>query len=294
DIAINHDPKAIAMHKANHPETKHFIENIWKVDPREACCGRPVGLAWFSPDCTHHSRAKGAKPRKKKIRGLAWVVIRWAKRVRPKVIILENVEEFKSWGRLLPDGTPDKQHAGETFRKWVSRLTDLGYTVEFRSLVAADYGTPTTRKRLFLIARTDNAPIVWPEPTHGDARPEGWIPAARIIDWSLPCPSIFERPRPLADATMRRIAAGIRRYVIETGDPFIIPVTHQGDSRVHGIDEPVRTITAAHRGELAFVAPTLIQTSYGERKGQRPRVPGLNKPLGTIVAGGVKHALVAA
>ncbi len=294
DLAINHNPVALAMHLANHPESRHFVEDIRDVDPAEACAGRPVGLAWFSPDCTHFSRAKGGKPRSKEIRGLAWVVVRWAKEVRPRVIVLENVEEFQTWGPLTEAGRPDKARAGETFRQWRRQLAELGYQVEHRSLIAADYGTPTTRKRLFLIARCDGHPIAWPEPTHGKGCAHPWRPAADIIDWSLPCPSIFERKRPLADKTLARIAAGVRRYVIEAARPFIIPVTHTGRTRVHGIDEPLRTVTGANRGELAFIAPTLIQTGYGEREGQAPRALDIGKPLGTVVAGGAKHALVAA
>jgi DNA (cytosine-5)-methyltransferase 1 len=292
DIAINHSPEAIAMHKANHPETRHFLENIWEVDPREACGSRPVGLAWFSPDCTHFSRAKGAKPVKKEIRALAWVVVRWAATVRPRVIILENVEEFQTWGPLLEDGHPDPSRVGETFRAWLAKLVDLGYEVEFRSLIAADYGTPTTRKRLFLVARRDGGNAVWPEPTHGEGRPESWRPASEVIDWSLPCPSIFERKRPLAEATLRRIAAGIRRFVIEAAEPFIVKYHNDRGFRGQGCDEPLRTVDTSNR--FALISPTLIQTSWGEREGQAPRVPGLGKPLGTVVAGGVKHALVAA
>lgn len=202
DIAINHDAEAIAMHRINHPETRHFCENIWEVDPRVACGSRPVGLAWFSPDCTHFSRAKGQQPVKKEIRGLAWVVIRWAKTVRPRMIVLENVEEFQTWGPLR-DGRPDPGHAGRTFRQWLGKLRGLGYTIEFRTLVAADFGAPTTRKRLYLIARRDDSAPIWPDATHGKGRRLGWRPAADVIDWSLPCPSIFERSRPLADAERR-------------------------------------------------------------------------------------------
>jgi DNA (cytosine-5)-methyltransferase 1 len=294
DIAINHSPEAIAVHAANHPETKHYCENIWEVDPREAAAGRPVGLAWFSPDCTHFSRAKGTTPLKNEVRALAWVVIRWARAVHPRVILLENVEEFQTWGPLTDENRPDPEKIGETFRAWLAELSSLGYRIEFRTLVAADYGTPTTRKRLFLVARCDGGPIVWPEPTHGTARPHPWRPAAEIIDWSLSGPSIFERPRPLAEATLRRIAAGIRRYVIEAADPFIIPLTHgrngdgRPDSRVHGIDQPLRTITAAHRGELALVDPFLVRTAHGDidRRGHR-RGRGqhdLEEPLPTVLA----------
>lgn len=294
DIAVNHDPEAIAVHKANHPETRHFCESIWDVDPREACGERPVGLAWFSPDCTHFSRAKGDKPREQGIRGLAWVVIRWAKDVSPRVIILENVEEFQTWGPLTEDGHPDPAHMGETFREWLGQLTGLGYTVEFRTIVAADHGAPTIRKRLFLIARRDGFAPVWPTPTHGRGREASWRSAAECIDWSLPCPSIFDRPRPLAEATLRRIAAGIRRYVLEAAEPFVIRTdmhkSHAGCA--FPMADPLRTITST--GGFALVTPTLIQTGYGEREGQAPRVPGLDKPLGTVVAQGCKHALVAA
>ncbi len=300
DIAINHSPEAIAMHRANHPETKHYCENIWEVDPREAAAGRPIGLAWFSPDCTHFSRAKGTQPVKKEIRGLAEVVIRWAREVRPRIILLENVEEFQTWGPLLNDQPrPDPTRAGETFRAWLAALTDLGYKVEFRILVAADYGTPTTRKRLFLVARCDGVPIVWPTATHGKGRATAWRPASEIIDWSLPCPSIFDRKKPLAEATLRRIATGIRRYVVEAASPFILPVkswgggngprsigdpmrtvtaskrgefaiaqpfiaplTHQGGARGRSAKEPLATVTAAHRGELALVAPFAVRTGH--------------------------------
>lgn len=280
DIAINHDAAAIAMHKANHPETKHYQEDIWQVDPREAAAGRPVGLLWASPDCTHFSRAKGTQPRKKEIRALAWVVIRWAETVRPRCILLENVEEFQTWGPLGEDGRPDPTQLGADFRAWLAKLVDLGYQVAFRTLVAADYGSPTTRRRLFLIARCDGGPLVFPEPTHGKACPNPWRPAAEVIDWSLPCPSIFDRPRPLAEATLKRIAAGIRRFVIEAADPFIIPLTHQGDRRTHSIHEPVRTVTGANRGELALVNPFLAKYHGGEHGHTRGQ--GLEEPLRTL------------
>ena len=352
DVAINHDPEAIALHQANHPHTKHYCESVWNVDPKIATGGRPVGLMWLSPDCKHHSKAKGGKPLNKKVRGLAWLAVRWAKAVRPRVIVLENVEEFQQWGPLHPSDHPDAKlrdrpvvdKKGLTFRRFVGRLRALGYEVEYRELRACDYGAPTIRKRLFLIARCDGQAIVWPEPTHGPGRPQPWRTAAEIIDWSLPCPSIFlsreegkaiGAKRPLADATMRRIAAGVKRYVLDAKRPFIVSLTHHGGDRLTDIDGPVPTITAAHRGELALtvpviagvggragqspprsadqpfqtittkadsvlVVPTLIQTGYGEDKkrnggrGQDPRVPGLEKPLGTVVAGGGKHALVAA
>jgi len=281
DIAINHSPEAIAMHRANHPGTRHYCEDIWTVDPVEACAGRRVGLAWFSPDCTHFSRAKGQQPLRKEKRALADVVVRWAETVRPRVILLENVEEFQSWGPLLDNGRPDPGRAGETFRAWLARLSALGYAIEFKTLVAADYGTPTTRKRLFLVARCDGRQAAWPEPTHGPARGAPHRPAFEIIDWSLPCPSIFARRRPLAEATLRRIAMGLRRHVFEAADPFIVPVTHQGDARVHGVDEPLRTVTAAHRGELALVEPFVVGAG-GPSYAGKP-APS-HEPLGTVLA----------
>jgi len=294
DIAVNHDAEAIAMHLANHPETHHYCESVWDVDPIKACGGEPVSLAWFSPDCKHFSKAKGGKPVEKGIRGLAWIVVRWAKAVRPALIVLENVEEFQTWGPLADDGRPDPARKGYTYRSWVRKLEGAGYRVEARELRACDYGAPTIRKRLFVIARCDGLPIVWPAPTHGPGRALPWRTAAECIDWSLPCPSIFGRKRPLAENTLRRIARGMWKHVLEAADPFIVPLTHHGDARTHSIRDPFPTVTAAHRGELAYISPTLIQTGYGERPGQVPRVPGLDKPLGTVVAGGAKHALVAA
>jgi len=298
DIAVNHDPEAVSLHQANHPQTQHFVSDVFEVDPLTVTEGRPVGLLWASPDCKHFSKAKGGKPRSKKIRALAWVVIKWAKAVRPRVICLENVEEFQTWGPLRADGMPCELRKGHTFQRWAAQLRNLGYAIEWRELRACDYGAPTIRKRLFLVARRDGLPIVWPQPTHAakPAKGSGLLPyrtAADCIDWSLPCPSIFERERPLAEATLRRIAHGIKRYVLEAARPFIVPVTHQGDNRVHSADEPLRTVTSAKRGELALAVPTLVQTGYGERDGLAPRVPGLEKPLGTCVDG-QKHALVAA
>jgi len=313
DVAINHDPVALSMHEANHPNTRHLINSIYAVDPVEATGGRPVGLAWFSPDCKHHSKAKGGKPVSKNIRDLAWVVVHWAERVRPRVIMLENVEEFQDWGPLTAENKPDKDRRGDTFRQWVNRLRRLGYKVAWRELRACDYGAPTIRKRLFLIARCDGRPIVWPEPTH--AAPDSddvaaglkkpWVPAAAIIDWSLPCPSIFDTSeeikekhglraqRPLKDATMRRIARGVMRYVIEAAEPFVVTYGQHGGANRSGL-APLHTITASTKDQNAICVPTLVQTGYGERTGQQPRVPGLDKPLGTIVAGGGKHALISA
>jgi DNA (cytosine-5)-methyltransferase 1 len=296
DIAVNHDPEAVALHAANHPETHHFCESVWTVDPKAVTAGKRVALAWFSPDCKHFSKAKGGKPVEKKIRGLAWVVIRWARAVKPRVIILENVEEFQDWGPLLDDGRPCPLRRGLTFRRWLGQLRAAGYEVQTRELRASDFGAPTSRKRFFLIARSDGLPISWPEPTHG-APLLGLAPyrtAADCVDWSLECPSIFDRAKPLAENTLRRIARGLRKYVLEAAEPFIVPVTHAGDARVHSLREPMPTVTAAHRGEKALVSPTLIQTSWGEREGQAPRCLDIHKPLGTIMAGGIKHALVSA
>ncbi|WP_374374461.1 DNA cytosine methyltransferase [Dongia sp.] len=303
DIALNHDADACAMYSVNHPSTRVYCQSVWKADPRDVVAdangkARPVGLAWFSPDCKHFSKAKGGKPVEKHIRDLAWVVVHWAKLVKPRVIMLENVEEFRDWGPLITvaDGKlmPCPERKGFTFRRWVKELRKLGYVVEWDDLRACDYGAPTIRKRLFLVARCDGKPIEWPAATHG---PKGsglrpYRTAAECIDWSIPCPSIFGRKKPLAENTLKRIARGIKRYVLDAAEPFIVPVTHHGDERCHSANEPLRTITTAKRGEMALVTPTLIQTGYGEREGQAPRALDIEKPLGTIVAGGVKHALV--
>lgn len=419
DVAINHDAEAIQMHSMNHPQTRHYCESVWDVDPLEVTRGRPVGLGWFSPDCKHFSKAKGGKPREKHIRGLAWIVLRWVALVRPRVIMLENVEEFRTWGPLLENGHPCPERKGKTFKSFVHQLQEKGYRVEHRELRACDYGAPTIRKRLFLIARCDAKPIVWPTPTHGaptspevlSGRLKPWLTAADCIDWSIPCPSIFERKRPLAEATLKRIARGIRRYVVDATDPFIVKCNHTSNRTVYdcfrgsGIHEPLKTVTASHGmavaiphvtkfragaigspldeplhtvtaggeqarpgtgnamgvvvpylvgaggpayagkpkgidgpantlttenhtqvvvpyltehangstqrnfsadeplrtqcaevkgGHFAVVAPTLIQTGYGEREGQAPRALDLGRPLGTVTAQGGKHALVSA
>jgi DNA (cytosine-5)-methyltransferase 1 len=473
DIAINHDPNAVAMHTTNHPGTLHYCESVYSVRPKIATAGCRVGLAWFSPDCRHFSKAKGAKPVEKAIRGLAWIVIRWALDVGPRVMMLENVEEFKTWGPLIeippkPDlphemigsfigpvypgySRPDPARVGETFRAFVDMLTTgipanqpalaecceflnisldseeatrlvngLGYTVEYRELRACDFGAPTIRKRFFMVMRRDGKPIVWPEATHGDPKSPAvlagklapWRTAAECIDWSIPAPSIFGRKKPLAENTLQRIARGIQRFVIESASPFIVkcnhtttrgkydcfrgqalddplqtitkthgyaiavphltkfrtgatgqPVTESvptvtagtsrrpggnghalgiveaglvpflagnggsecqakprpldkpahtilkesracvvapviarqfGASVGHRADKPSATITAGGGGKSQLVVPTLIQMGYGERPGQAPRVPGLDKPLGTVVAGGGKHAVVGA
>ncbi len=452
DIAINHDPNAVAMHTTNHPGTLHYCESVYSVRPKVATAGRSVGLAWFSPDCRHFSKAKGAKPVEKAIRGLAWIVIRWALDVGPRVMMLENVEEFKTWGPLLvAEMRPDPDRIGETFLAFVGMLTSgvpadhpallecceflelspdseqakrlvagLGYVVDFRELRACDYGAPTIRKRFFMVMRRDGQPIVWPEATHGDPKSPAvlagklapWRTVAECIDWSIPAPSIFGRKKPLAENTLRRIARGIQRFVIESASPFIVKCNHTttrgkydcfrgqalddplqtitkthgyaiavphltkfrtgatgqpvtdpvptvtagtsrrpggnghalgiveaglvpflagnggseyqakprpldkpahtilkesracvvapviarqfGASVRHRADEPSATITAGGGGKSQLVVPTLIQMGYGERPGQAPRVPGLDKPLGTVVAGGGKHAVVGA
>lgn len=280
DVAINHDAEAIAMHLANHPTTKHYCQSIMAVDPLEATGGAPVALAWFSPDCKHHSKAKGGKPREKNIRDLAWVVVHWAERLLKakrdgsaaiQVLMLENVEEFRQWGPLDEHGQPIKERKGEEFDLWVRRLKRLGYKVEFRELRACDYGAPTSRKRLYLIARRDGLPIVWPKPSHGKpGSPEvvsgerlPWRTAAECIDWSIPCPSIFERKRELKPATMRRIAHGVMRYVVNSASPFVIPVTHHGSNdRSYDPAAPLPTVTAAHRGEMAAIDAAVIPITH--------------------------------
>lgn len=298
DIAINHDHDAIAMHKVNHPDTEHYCESVWDVDPKKVTNGRPVALCWFSPDCKHFSKAKGGKPADKNIRGLAWVAVRWAATVRPRVIILENVEEFKDWGPLLKSGKPDPDKKGKTFQSFVNALKRQGYRVEWRELRACDYGAPTIRKRLFLIARCDGKPIVWPKATHGNpestevktGKLKPWRTAAEIIDWSLPCPSIFERKKLLAENTMRRIARGIKKFVLDNSDPFIIKVNHSGETfRGQRIDEPMQTITS--KNGWGLVAPFIArigQTGFG---GDRMQYD-IDQPLTTVVSK-AEHLLVA-
>jgi len=418
DIAINHDENAVAMHTTNHPDTLHYCESVFDVNPQVATAGRQVGLTWFSPDCRHFSKAKGSKPVEKEIRGLAWIVIRWALAVRPRVMMLENVEEFKTWGPLIvsADGgqRPDPERAGETFEAFCGMLSGgipaghpalvecceflgiaadstqaqqlvagLGYAVDHRELRACDFGAPTIRKRFFMVMRCDGVPVIWPEPTHGDPKTPAvqggklapWRTAAECIDWSIPAQSIFDRKKPLAENTLKRIARGIQRFVIDSASPFIVKCNHTttkgkydcfrgqslaeplqtitkthgyaiatpmmaplfagtggsefqmrprpvnkpfftlltqnwtnviapvlaplvarqfGASVGHRADEPSATITAGGGGKSQLVSTTLIQMGYGERPGQEPRVPGLHKPLGTVVAGGGKFGLVAA
>ena len=400
DIAINHNPWAVSMHAANHPYTRHLCEDVWKADPVREVAGRAVGWLHASPDCTHFSQAKGGQPRNGKVRALSWCVLRWAGTTRPRIISLENVHQILKWGPLVAkrckatgrvlklDGTvaargervpvdqqfliPDKRQEGRTWRQFVSALRTLGYAVEWKRLKACDFGAGTSRERLFLVARRDGKPIVWPAPTHGPGRAQPYVTAADCIDWSIACPSIFTRAKPLADATMRRIARGIRRYVLDAAEPFIVPnntnnapkatreplpavTTCQGRNLLltptivqcanasangvadgaeplgtvtswpkggahavaaatlvqaaHGegrpggvqrwgsgaraVDEPAGTFTASGSGGYALAAATLIQTGYGERPGQEPRVPGLDKPVGTLVDG-QKHAAVTA
>ena len=343
DIAINHDPEAIRMHKANHPNTKHYCENVWEVDPVKACNGHPVGLAWFSPDCKHFSKAKGGKPVEKNIRGLAWVVLKWAALVRPRVIMLENVEEFQTWGPCIPIRDkdtgrvivnmagrhdrakneprtrvadpgevvpvdrqmfqPDPKRSGQTYKKWRKQLEVLGYSIDTKELVAADYGAPTMRKRFFMIARCDGKPIVWPEPTHGPADSEAvkaglvkpYVGAYTQLDFSLPCPSIFDTSeeikekygvravRPLAPKTMDRIARGLKKFVLDNPEPFIIQCNHGGERRPNDIREPMPTITGKHG--YGIVEPYMVQCKYNNE------AQDVQKPIGTLTTVG-SHLLV--
>lgn len=300
-IAINHDPDAILMHKTNHPYTEHYQASVWDVDPREVCQGRPVGLLWASPDCKHFSKAKGGKPVDKNIRGLAWIVLRWAGTVAPRVIMLENVEEFQTWGPVRK-GRPVKSKAGQTFRQWLSQLEALGYAVEWRELVAADYGAPTTRKRFFLIARRDGEPIVWPEPTHAPAdtpevlagRKKPWRSAAEVIDWSLPCPSIFDTreairekyglsaQRPLRPNTMRRVIRGVDKFSIKAPDPFLVVVNHAGNFRGQDAADPLQTVTAKHGyGVASPVMAPLTMHNNENATGTK-----ITEPVNTITSSG--------
>ena len=276
DIAINHDPAAIAMHKVNHPDTEHYCESVWDVDPIKAVKGRKVGLAWFSPDCTHFSKAKGNKPVNKNIRGLAWIAVKWAIAVKPRVIMLENVEEFKTWGPLNDEGYPDKEKQGYTFNSFVKALKSLGYKVEFKELRACDYGAPTIRKRFFMIARCDGKAINWPEATHGDPKRlevqagklKPWRSSSEIIDWSIGAPSIFSRKKELSSNTKTRIKRGIQRFVIDNPKPFIVP---------------------GQEMKAAFLSSYYTETSKNEVRGL-----SLDNPLHTITAGGNRFALVTA
>ncbi|WP_313077398.1 DNA cytosine methyltransferase [Agrobacterium pusense] len=316
DLAINHNPQALALHAANHPDTLHISENIYKVDPLDYVAGQHIGLAWFSPDCKHFSKAKGGKPVERNIRDLAHVIPFWVERVQKSggkidVIIMENVEEFATWGPLVQTDRglmPDPDRKGETFQQWCKKLRRLGGKLEKRELRACDYGAPTIRKRLFVIIRFDGQKIVWPEPTHGApddpdviaGRKLPWRTAAECIDWSIPCPSIFDSSadiaakhglkaiRPLADNTMARVARGMKRYVLDADSPFIVNLTH--GARCEDIDEPVKTVTGANRGEKAIVSPSLISVAHGDSGGRR-EYP-LDEPHGVVTAGGISHGLI--
>lgn len=329
DIAINHDPDAIAMHDVNHPYTMHYIEDVFAIDPVEITGNRPVGIAWFSPDCKHFSRAKGGTPVDHKVRGLSWVILKWAlSGASPRVIFMENVEEIQTWGPLMEiknqfgkiECYPDPARKGETFQGFASMLTTgieqghpawieacefleistdsadakrllagLGYDLEFRELRACDYGAPTIRKRFYMVARRDGQPIVWPKPTHGKGKGlKPYRTAAECIDWSIPCPSIFNRKKPLVPNTLRRVAFGINKFVLKNHKPFIVQVNHSGDSfRGQDIETPLGTLTAKHG--YGVCAPQLVTIGYGEANGQAPRVRDVEDPLGTVVAGGSKH-----
>lgn len=309
DIAINHDPEAIKIHKANHPNTKHYCESVWDVDPVKVCRGHSVGLTWFSPDCKHFSKAKGGKPKDKTIRGLAWVACRWAGLVRPRVIMLENVEEFKTWGPLNRSHRPIKKKQGATFRRFVCQLEALGYAVEFKELIAADYGAPTMRKRFFMIARCDGQPIVWPNPTHGKADSEAvkagllqaYVGAYTQIDFSRPCPSIFDTAeeikekygiravRPLAPKTMERIARGLKKFVIDNAEPFIVQVNHSGakSDYCNSMNDPLKVITSKHG--FGIVEPYIVQK--GQTGFTADRSKDVREPLTTIVSKN-EHCLI--
>lgn len=352
DFAINHDPDAIGMHEVNHPQTRHYIADVWEVDPLEVTGGRPIGLLHASPDCTHHSQALGGQPREQEIRSLAWVVHRWAAR-KPRVITLENVEQMLHWSPLIAKRdkatgrvitldrlvdpvsgkksyrvaepgeqvprrnqflVPDPKRKGHNWEHFVAGLRAMGYAVQWKVIRNADLGAHSTRERLYMVARRDGLPIVWPELTHAKkpkAGQKAWRPMADCIDWSIHGKSIFDRKKPLADATMRRIAHGMRKFVLESADPFIVPATHtEASNRAerilsvpalvpvthtrdtsNDVRDPMRTITTAKGGETALMTATMVQMGYGEREGQAPRALDLQSPLGTVVAGGCKFGL---
>ncbi|RMT29642.1 C-5 cytosine-specific DNA methylase, partial [Pseudomonas syringae pv. spinaceae] len=358
-VAKNHSPAAISMHTVNHPGAKHFTTDVFDGDPDTECGGKAVGWFHMSPDCTHHSQAAGGQPRKREIRNLSWIGLKWAGKKKPRVISLENVKQILQWGPLVAKRckstgrvvklgggiaapgevvpvdqqflVPDPARRGQTWAVLVAELERLGYAVEWRVIRACDFGAPTSRERLFMIARCDGQPTVWPEPTHAKRPAKGqkpWRTAAECIDFTDLGKSIFGRKKDLAPATLRRVAKGMKKFVIDNPAPFIVPIanwsgetvqsadeplrtvtsypkggafsvvspviapaTHQGSDRINDPLEPLPTITCANRGELTLISPTLIQSGYGERQGQLPRAPGIDQPLGTVVAGGVKHAL---
>jgi len=325
-VAKNHSPAAISMHTVNHPHAKHFTTDVFEGDPDTECGGRAVGWFHMSPDCTHHSQAAGGQPRKREIRNLSWIGLKWAGMKKPRVISLENVKQILQWGPLVAKRckstgrviklggviaepgevvpvseqflVPDPKRRGQTWAVFVAELQRLGYAVEWRVIKACDFGAPTSRERLFMIARCDGQPIVWPEPTHAKNPAKGqqkWRTAAECIDWTIPSKSIFGRKKDLAPATLRRVAKGMRKFVLDAANPFIVPIANWSGESVQSADEPLRTVTSYPKGgAFSVVSPTLVQTGYGERAGQAPRVPGLDQPLGTVVAGGVKHALASA
>ena len=374
NVAKNHSPQAISMHTVNHPGAQHFTTDVFEGDPDTECGGKAVGWFHMSPDCTHHSQAAGGQPRKREIRNLSWIGLKWGGKKHPRVISLENVKQILQWGRLIakrdkatgrvvtldqvPHPTkkgktsnrvaapgeqvpvsnqflvPDPKQRGRTWHRFVALLEGMGYVVEWKVIRACDFGAPTSRERLFMIARCDGQPIVWPEPTHAKNPVKGqqkWKTAADCIDFSDLGKSIFGRKKDLAEATLRRVAKGMKKFVIDSPAPFIVPIanwsgesvqsageplrtitsypkggafsvvspviapaTHQGSDRINDPLDPLPTVTCANRGELTLISPTLIQSGYGERPGQEPRVPGVDQPLGTVVAGGVKHALASA
>jgi DNA (cytosine-5)-methyltransferase 1 len=306
DVAINHNAAALALHAANHPETLHLDSNIWDVSPRQVTGGRPVGLLWASPDCKHFSKAKGGAPKDRNIRDLAWVIVRWMEEVKPDVVAMENVEEFRTWGPIDNEGQPIPQFIGQTFDDWCRRIRKAGYRMQWRELRACDYGAPTIRKRFFMIARRDGQPIIWPKPTHGDPKSPDvrkgkllpWRTAAECIDFTLPCPSIFDTApeimakhalravRPLKPNTLARVARGVKRYVLDAAQPFLVNLTHGG--RTESVADPFRTITSAHRGEKALIAPSLLSL-----KGTARRDLAADTPHPTVLAGGGHSALIA-
>jgi DNA (cytosine-5)-methyltransferase 1 len=311
DIAVNHDPAAVGMHKANHHYTRHFCESVFAVNPKSVTGGREIGLLWASPDCTHFSRAKGGTPVKKEIRGLAWVVVEWAATVKPRVIMLENVPEFTTWCPLTPDNRPDKSKQykvtrdvggrkvkethGSTFIKFVTALNKLGYAVDWRKLSADDYGAGTTRERLYLIARRDGEPVIFPKPTHGNGK--GLLPkhaAAEYIDFSVRGKSVFDRQKPLAAATMKRIARGLDKFTIKNPKPYIVRICHTGDNRAYDVEKPLNTVCGKNEHCIVDgkLTPYIVPTGYGEREGQKPRVNDISEPLGTAVST-LKHNIAA-
>ena len=324
DIAVNHDAEAVGMHEINHPQTKHYLCDVFEVDPLQATGGRQVGLLHASPDCTHHSQALGGQPRSRAIRSLAWAVHKWVGKTKPRIVTLENVKQMMLWSPLIAkrdkatgrvvrvDGSvaakgervpvheqwlvPCPKRTGRNWAHFIEGLRAMGATaIQWRVIVNADLGAHSTRERLYVVARFDGEPIVWPEQSHAKRPKAGqqkWRPAADCIDWSIPGRSIFDRPKPLADATLRRIAFGMHKFVLESPVPFIVPATHRdGSNRARALSEPLPTITTASRGEFMLMAPTLVQMGYGERAGQAPRALDLGQPLGTVVAGGLKHGL---